>query len=54
MSNNTIDGRLKGLEEKMFNEMRNQREGAFHSQGGLGSSRPTRRPRPRKLLCLFI
>lgn len=46
MSHNSIDGRLKGLEERIGNEMRNQREGGFHGQLGLGSAR--RRPRPRK------
>lgn len=43
MSNNSIDGRLKGLEEKMLNEMRNQREGTFNPSG-LGSARRSRPP----------
>ncbi|KAL4721123.1 hypothetical protein ACJJTC_009403 [Scirpophaga incertulas] len=47
MSNSTIEGKIKGLEERLENEMRIHREGGIH-QGGLGASRPGsgRRPRP--------
>ncbi|XP_063830842.1 dual specificity mitogen-activated protein kinase kinase 7-like [Ostrinia nubilalis] len=51
MSNSTIEKKLKGLEERFENEMRIQREGGIHNQGGLGASRPGsgRRPRPHAM-----
>lgn len=50
MSNSTIEGRIRGLEERLENELRVQGDGNYHNQGGLGPSRPgnSRRPRPRK------
>lgn len=48
MSDSTIEGRLKGLQDRLQNELRIRREGAFHNEGGLGAPRSTRRPRPRK------
>ncbi|CAH2242471.1 jg20455 [Pararge aegeria aegeria] len=47
MSESSIEGKLRGLQERLKNEMCN-REGAFHNQGGLGASRSgsSRRPRP--------
>lgn len=50
MSNSSIEGRIRGLEERLENELRVQGEGNYHNQGGLGASRPgnSRRPRPRK------
>ncbi|XP_063633405.1 dual specificity mitogen-activated protein kinase kinase 7-like isoform X2 [Cydia splendana] len=50
MSNHTIDGKLKGLEERFQNELRMRKEGSFHSQGALGSSRPGSGRRPNKPL----
>ncbi|XP_032510609.2 dual specificity mitogen-activated protein kinase kinase 7-like isoform X2 [Danaus plexippus] len=46
MSDSTIEGRLKGLQDRLQNELRIRREGAFHNEGGLGAPRSTRRPRP--------
>ncbi|KAJ2946690.1 hypothetical protein O0L34_g12750 [Tuta absoluta] len=50
MSNSSIEGRLKGLQERFENEMRiqSQRDRNLHNQGGLPVSRPGsgRRPRP--------
>lgn len=50
MSNGSIEGRLKGLQERFENEMRIHGEGGFHNPGALGAPRPGsgRRPRPRK------
>lgn len=52
MSNSSIDGRLRGLEERFKNELRVQGEGNYHNQGGLGSPRPgsSKRPKPREYL----
>lgn len=51
MSNSSIEGKLKGLQERFENEMRFRRDGAFN-QGGMGTPRPgsARRPRPREYL----
>ncbi|GBP08297.1 hypothetical protein EVAR_78778_1 [Eumeta japonica] len=48
MSNNSIEGKIKGLEERLENEKRHRREGAFHNQGTINSPKPgsVRRPRP--------
>ncbi|XP_037300471.1 LOW QUALITY PROTEIN: serine/threonine-protein kinase dst3 [Manduca sexta] len=40
MSNSSIEGKIKGLQERFDNEMRIRREGGFSSQGGIGVSRP--------------
>lgn len=50
MSNSSIEGKLKGLQERFENEMRRRGEGGFNNQSGIGTSRPgsSRRPRPRK------
>ncbi|KAJ8734507.1 hypothetical protein PYW08_013757 [Mythimna loreyi] len=48
MSNSSIEGKLKGLQERFENEMRIQREGGFNNQGGIGAPRPgSGRTRPR-------
>ncbi|XP_073951409.1 dual specificity mitogen-activated protein kinase kinase 7-like isoform X2 [Choristoneura fumiferana] len=49
MSNHTIEGKLKGLEERIQNELRVRKEGPFH-QGALGPSRPGSGRRPNKPL----
>lgn len=56
MSNSSIEGRLKGLQERFENEMRIRRDGGFHNQGGLGTPRPGsgRRPRPRKYFNTYL
>ncbi|XP_050663839.1 dual specificity mitogen-activated protein kinase kinase 7-like isoform X2 [Leptidea sinapis] len=50
MSNTSIEGKLKGLQERFENELRiRNRSEAFHNHGGLGSSksgRSNQRPRP--------
>ncbi|CAB3259258.1 unnamed protein product [Arctia plantaginis] len=48
MSNSSIEGKLKGLQERFENEMRRRGEGGFNNQSGIGTSRPgsSRRPRP--------
>ncbi|XP_049885342.1 dual specificity mitogen-activated protein kinase kinase 7-like isoform X5 [Pectinophora gossypiella] len=48
MSNSSIEGRLKGLQERFENEMRIRRDSNIHNQGGLQASRPGsgRRPKP--------
>ncbi|XP_022127894.1 dual specificity mitogen-activated protein kinase kinase 7 isoform X2 [Pieris rapae] len=48
MSNTSLEGKLKVLQERFENELRVRREDAIHSQGGLGAARAggTRRPRP--------
>ncbi|XP_041974426.1 dual specificity mitogen-activated protein kinase kinase 7-like isoform X2 [Aricia agestis] len=48
MSNTSLEGKLKRLEESFKNEMRIGREGPLHNQGGLGAPRTgnARRPRP--------
>ncbi|XP_034823948.1 dual specificity mitogen-activated protein kinase kinase 7-like isoform X1 [Maniola hyperantus] len=45
MSESSIEGKLRGLQERLENELR---MGAFHNQGGLGAPRSgsSRRPRP--------
>ncbi|KAH9629587.1 hypothetical protein HF086_002523 [Spodoptera exigua] len=49
MSNSSIEGKLKGLQERFENEMRIRREGGFNNQGGIGTPRPgggRTRPKP--------
>ncbi|XP_047525880.1 dual specificity mitogen-activated protein kinase kinase 7 isoform X2 [Pieris napi] len=48
MSNTSLEGKLKVLQERFENELRVRREDAIHNQGGLGAARAggTRRPRP--------
>lgn len=48
MSNSSIEGRLKGLQERFENEMRIR--SGFSSPGGIGAPRPGggQRQRPRK------
>lgn len=43
MSNSSIEGKLKGLQERFENEMRRS-EGGFNNQSGIGT--PRRRPKP--------
>lgn len=53
MSNSSIEGKLKGLQERFENEMRIRREGGFNNQGGIGTPRPgggRTRPKPREYL----
>ncbi|PZC74234.1 hypothetical protein B5X24_HaOG208160 [Helicoverpa armigera] len=48
MSRSSIEGKLKGLQERFENEMRIEREGGFNNQGGIGTPRPgSGRSRPR-------
>lgn len=49
MSNSSIEGKLKVLQDRFDNEIRMRREGGFNNQSGVGS-RPGsgRRPKPRK------
>lgn len=57
MSNSSIEGKLKGLQERFENEMRIRREGGFNNQGGIGAPRPgsgRSRPRPRKYLNALV
>lgn len=57
MSNSSIEGKLKGLQERFENEMRIRREGGFNNQGGIGAPRPgsgRSRPRPRKYLDVIL
>ncbi|CAH0600827.1 unnamed protein product [Chrysodeixis includens] len=52
MSNSSIEGKLKGLQERFENEMRIRREGGFNNQGGIGAPRPgsgRSRPRPSQM-----
>ncbi|XP_072935306.1 dual specificity mitogen-activated protein kinase kinase 7-like isoform X2 [Epargyreus clarus] len=48
MSNSSIEGKLKGLQERLENELRVRRDGAIHNPGGLGTPKPgsQRRIRP--------
>lgn len=50
MSNSTIEKRIRGLEEKLENELRVQGEGNYHNPSGVGPSRPgnSKRPKPRE------
>lgn len=53
MSNNSIDEKLKGLQERLQNEMRTRGDGGLQNQGGLGTPKSGgRKFRPCKYICL--
>lgn len=47
MSNSSIEGKLKGLQERFENEMRRRGEGGFNNQSAMGPPRPGSGKRPR-------